>query len=91
MVFFLNDGGFGVINFGGINPPSRETVVNSIVVPPIVPNVPLAGEEVFFELENGTLRPIVPVTGKTERPIFTQWQVVLSAAAACLPCRVCME
>lgn len=66
MVFFLNDGGFGVINFGGINPPSRETVVNSIVVPPIVPNVPLAGEEVFFELENGTLRPIVPATGNPE-------------------------
>lgn len=74
MVFFLNDGGFGVINFGGINPPSRETVLNSIVVPPIVPNVPIAGEGVFFAPEGTlnipliapdgrvTLRPIPPVT-----------------------------
>ncbi|MDY7022899.1 MAG: hypothetical protein SWJ54_16385 [Cyanobacteriota bacterium] len=78
MAFFLNDGGAGLINFGGINPPSRETVVNSIVVPPIVPNVPIAGEEVFFDPddilsipliapEGGlTLRPIVPVTGNPE-------------------------
>ncbi|MEB3278749.1 MAG: hypothetical protein VKK42_07465 [Lyngbya sp.] len=68
MVFFLNDGGFGVINFGGINPPSRETVLNSIVVPPIVPNVPFAGEEVFFEPEENalTLTPIIPATGNPE-------------------------
>ncbi|MEL7035063.1 MAG: hypothetical protein AAFO04_05505 [Cyanobacteria bacterium J06592_8] len=78
MVFFGSDGGAGFLNFGGINPPSRETVVNSIVVPPIVPNVPIAGEEVFFDPddilsipliapEGGlTLRPIVPVTGNPE-------------------------
>ena len=78
MVFFLSDGGAGLINIGGINPPSRETVLNSIVVPPIIPNVPIAGEDPFFDLEEIesipliapegglTLRPIAPVTGNPE-------------------------
>ncbi|MGB3188312.1 MAG: hypothetical protein WBB43_02650 [Limnoraphis sp.] len=70
MVFFLSDGGAGLINFGGINPPDRETVVNSIVVPPIVPNVPLAGEDVFFEFEEiGNIPLIAPEGGFTLRPI----------------------
>jgi Ca2+-binding RTX toxin-like protein len=44
--FFVNDGGTAMINFGGLNPPSLESVTQGIVVPPIIAN-PVLGDTYF--------------------------------------------
>ncbi|MEA5560261.1 calcium-binding protein [Planktothrix agardhii] len=45
-IFFVNDGGSAVINFGGFNPPSQELVTQGIIVPPIITN-PVLGDAYF--------------------------------------------
>lgn len=45
--FFVNDGGTAIINIGGFNPPSQETVTQGIIVPPILPN-PI-WEDTYFD------------------------------------------
>ena len=45
-IFFVNDGGSAVINFGGFNPPSQELVTQGLIVPPIITN-PVLGDAYF--------------------------------------------
>lgn len=45
--FFVNDGGIAIINIGGFNPPSQETITQGIIVPPIIPN-PI-WEDAYFD------------------------------------------
>jgi type IV pilus assembly protein PilQ len=57
--FVTSDGGAGLVNFGGANPPSRDATTSSIVTPTVINN-PFADAEVslgngFF---NSTGRPI---------------------------------
>ncbi len=77
--FFVNDGGAASLNFGGVNPPNRDTATTGINARPIVPNNPVGGEEPFFDRDGTTrtpltapgggigLRPISPVTSSPER------------------------
>ncbi|MGB3404564.1 MAG: AMIN domain-containing protein [Microcoleaceae cyanobacterium] len=77
--FFVNDGGAASLNFGGVNPPNRDTATSGINARPIVPNNPVGTEEPFFDRDGTTrtpltapgggigLRPISPVTSRTER------------------------
>ena len=48
--FVSSDGGAGVVNFGGVNPPSSATITNGVTTPPIINN-PLSGQ-VFLDTNN---------------------------------------
>ncbi|WP_017659420.1 calcium-binding protein [Baaleninema simplex] len=48
-VFVSVDGGALTVNIGGVNPPSRTTVTNSLVTPPIIDN-PFGDAELFFDV-----------------------------------------
>ncbi|MGC9505057.1 calcium-binding protein [Baaleninema sp.] len=50
--FFVSvDGGALTVNFGGVNPPSRTTVINSLVTPPVIEN-PYGDAEVFLDVDS---------------------------------------
>lgn len=67
-VFFLNDGGAGLINTGGINPPTIAQVTGGVVVPPIVAN-PVSGEA-FFDPGGFDVTPLTaPGGGLTLRSL----------------------
>lgn len=66
--FFVNDGGAAVANFGGINPPTANTVSNreNTLVPPVLAN-PLAGAGLQFDPNQTTQ---VPLTGPGAGALF---------------------
>lgn len=66
--FFVNDGGAAVANFGGINPPTANTVSNreNPLVPPVLAN-PLAGAGLQFDPNQTTQ---VPLTGPGAGALF---------------------
>ncbi len=57
--FFVNDGGAAIINIGGLNPPSLETVTQGIIVPPIIVN-PIFGDAYFDSITVITSPLIIP-------------------------------
>jgi type IV pilus assembly protein PilQ len=57
--FVTSDGGAGLVNFGGANPPSNAATRSSVLTPTIIDN-PYAGRQVFFDT-NG----IITVPGTT--------------------------
>ncbi|WP_317618895.1 AMIN domain-containing protein [Laspinema olomoucense] len=64
--FFVNDGGAAVANFGGINPPSANTITESTLVPPVLAN-PLGGAGLQFDPNQTTQ---VPLTGPGAGALF---------------------
>lgn len=73
--FFVNDNGAASLNFGGLNPPSRETAVDGLTGRPIVPN-PLGNPDVFYDA-NG--RVVVPFTGAgPSKGVFLQPRAPIS-------------
>ncbi|WP_309143856.1 AMIN domain-containing protein [Oscillatoria sp. HE19RPO] len=66
--FFVNDGGAAVANFGGINPPTANTVSNreNPLVPPVLAN-PLTGAGLQFDPNQTTQ---VPLTGPGAGALF---------------------
>ncbi|MEG5065836.1 AMIN domain-containing protein [Microcoleus sp. B3-A4] len=64
--FFVNDEGAASLNFGGINPPARDTAVNGITNRPIV-GLPFGDQESFFD-PNG--RFTVPLTANGRKGVF---------------------
>lgn len=64
--FFVNDGGAAVANFGGINPPTANTVTGSELVPPVLAN-PLSGAGLQFDPNQTTQ---VPLTGPGAGALF---------------------
>nr|WP_198017893.1 type IV pilus secretin family protein [Oscillatoria acuminata] len=64
--FFVNDGGAAVANFGGINPPTANTITGSEIVPPVLTN-PLSGAGLQFDPNQTTQ---VPLTGPGAGALF---------------------
>jgi type IV pilus assembly protein PilQ len=64
--FFVNDGGAAVANFGGINPPTANTLTGSEIVPPVLTN-PLSGAGLQFDPNQTTQ---VPLTGPGAGALF---------------------
>lgn len=62
--FFVNDGGSAAVNFGGLNPPSRDAAVNTPLSPPITAN-PVATEEPFVNTNGLTAVPFTGAGGTT--------------------------
>lgn len=62
--FFVNDQGAAALNFGGLNPPTRDVTTGGISNPPVVRNQ-VAGEELeeFPPFYNTTDTINVPLTG----------------------------
>ncbi|AFZ42380.1 type II and III secretion system protein [Halothece sp. PCC 7418] len=54
--FFVNDGGAAAISFGGSAPPSRSTVTQSRVSPPVIPN-PFADANTFLDFNETQFIP----------------------------------
>ncbi|MEG4206863.1 AMIN domain-containing protein [Microcoleus sp. Pol7_A1] len=83
--FFVNDGGAASLNFGGINPPSRDAAVGGLTNRPIVGN-PVIGEP-FYD-PNGRLlnvpltapggglfvQPTAPITDDPRRVGITDYE-----------------
>ncbi|MEG3897950.1 MULTISPECIES: AMIN domain-containing protein [unclassified Microcoleus] len=83
--FFVNDGGAASLNFGGINPPSRDAAVGGLTNRPIVNN-PVTGEP-FYD-PNGSLinvpltapggglfvQPTAPITTDPTRVGITDYE-----------------
>ncbi|MEG3924909.1 MULTISPECIES: AMIN domain-containing protein [unclassified Microcoleus] len=66
--FFVNDGGAAIVNFGGINPPDRNTTLGGIANRAIIENRDIPQEfrgDTFYDA-NG--RRIVPLTGQSLGP-----------------------
>ncbi|MBD2485254.1 calcium-binding protein [Planktothrix sp. FACHB-1365] len=61
-VFFVNDNGAAIINIGGLNPPSLESVTQGIIVPPIIANPIL--EDVYFDSTTLIIPPLVTSSGE---------------------------
>lgn len=64
--FFVNDGGAAVANFGGINPPTANTIAGSTLVPPVLAN-PLSDAGLQFDPSQTTQ---VPLTGPGAGALF---------------------
>ncbi|MEG3970243.1 AMIN domain-containing protein [Microcoleus sp. T2B6] len=66
--FFVNDGGAAIVNFGGINPPNRDTTLGGIANRAIIENrdIPQEFRDTPFYDANG--RRIVPLTGQSLGP-----------------------
>jgi type IV pilus assembly protein PilQ len=64
--FFVNDGGAAAVNFGGINPPSREGVASGTLSPPVILN-PLGNAGIQFDPNQTTQ---VPLTGPGAGALF---------------------
>ncbi len=64
--FFVNDGGAAAVNFGGINPPSGETVTGGTFSRPVVPN-PFVNAGIQYDPNQTTQ---VPLTGPGAGALF---------------------
>ncbi|HEY9836951.1 MAG TPA: hypothetical protein V6D27_08650, partial [Vampirovibrionales bacterium] len=64
--FFVNDGGAAAVNFGGINPPSREGVTTGTLSRPVIPN-PLVNAGIQYDPNELTQ---VPLTGPGAGALF---------------------
>ncbi|MCT7983278.1 AMIN domain-containing protein [Laspinema sp. A4] len=64
--FFVNDGGAAAVNFGGINPPSREGVATGTLSRPVIPN-PLINAGIQYDRNQTTQ---VPLTGPGAGALF---------------------
>jgi type IV pilus assembly protein PilQ len=88
--FFVNDGGAAIANFGGINPPTSNTVTSGISNPPIVNNrdIPTdARDSVFYDPNRRVnvpftafpggglfLQPTSPITNNPRRVGITDYE-----------------
>ncbi|MCT7964108.1 AMIN domain-containing protein [Laspinema sp. D1] len=63
--FFVNDAGAAAVNFGGVNPPSRNALTASPLVPPVIANP--AAADVQFD-RNQLIQ--VPLTGLGAGALF---------------------
>ncbi len=64
--FFVNDGGAAAVNFGGINPPTREGVADGTFSRPVVPN-PFVNAGIQYDPNQTTQ---VPLTGPGAGALF---------------------
>ncbi|MEA5575155.1 AMIN domain-containing protein [Anabaena sp. UHCC 0451] len=68
--FFVSDGGAAAFNFGGVNPPSQEATVGSVLSPTVTGAPFPAGVEAKPFLDPQTNAPFGQVSGQGVRPSF---------------------